>query len=96
MFCKSTADTDNFSKCFTWDAPLKSQIEEWRGVLNSHCKKSFKKIWIRKKKVKPISRSIEKLINELNRILNNPESMKNKNMWDSIDTEIAKKKAIAN
>ena len=50
-FRKSTTETEDFTNCFGDDAPLLSQIERWRRVLNSHCKKAFKKIRIKKKRM---------------------------------------------
>jgi 16S rRNA C967 or C1407 C5-methylase (RsmB/RsmF family) len=67
-FRKSTSETEDFTKVFLDDAPLKYQIENWRKVLNIHCKKAFKKIRIRKKKIKPINSSIANLINKRNKL----------------------------
>ena len=92
-FRKSTSETEDFTNCFLDDGPLEVQIENWRRVLNSHCKEVFKKIRIRKKKIKPIKSSIANLINERNRIIANPE---NKDKIDSINNEISEKEAEEN
>ena len=44
MFRELTTETNEFTKCFTVDGSLEVQIEDWRRVLNTHCRNSFKKI----------------------------------------------------
>ena len=92
-FKKSTSEAADFSNCFLDDAPLKSQIENWRKVLNSHCKKSFKKIRIRKRKLKPIQANIAKLINKRNDLSKDDNA---KNEIQALDEEIANKEAEEN
>ena len=58
-------------KCFTDENPLLQQVENWRVVLEKFCKKSFRKIRIRKKSMKPLKESISKLIDERNCLLRN-------------------------
>ena len=65
-FRKLTSETDDFSKCFMNETPLWSQIKMWRRVLETYCKKSFRKIRIRKEKIKPLKQNISKLIDERN------------------------------
>ena len=61
-----TTETDEFSKCFMNELPLYLQVNKWRNTLDKFCKKSFKKIRIRKKFVKPIKECISKLIDRRN------------------------------
>jgi hypothetical protein len=43
-FKVETSETKEFSSCFDNDLPVLKQIECWKKVFESHCKKSFKKI----------------------------------------------------
>ena len=72
----STSETDEFSRCFTHVLPVLEQVERWRKVLQSHFKKSFKKIRITNKTfAKPINQSISKLIDRRNLLLQKNESI---------------------
>ena len=93
IFKKSTSETYEFTNCFLDEAPLKIQVENWRKVLNSHCKNAFKKIRIRKKKVKPISPSIATLINQRNTL---SDAHENQKKIELIEEEIAEKVALQN
>ena len=90
MFRKITSETNDFTDCFLGDAPLEIQIENWRSALNTHCKEAFKKIRIRKKKMKPINPIIAQLINERNLLSDNSEDQERK---DFIEEEIGDKLA---
>ena len=71
VFTINTSETEDFTDCFNGEAPLSEKIENWKKVLMSHCSKAFKKIRIRDKKTKPISKTVAKLIdkrNEMKRI----------------------------
>ena len=52
-FKSATSETKDFTSCFLNDLPLINQVEDWRKVLNLHCRKSFKKIRIKKKSTQP-------------------------------------------
>ena len=92
IFRKSSSETDEFTNCFLDEAPLEIQVENWRKVLHSHCKNAFKKIRIRKKKVKPISPSIATLINERNTL---STAHGNQIKIELIEKEIADEKSVA-
>ena len=55
--------------------------------MNTHCKQSFKKIRIRKQKIKPIKSSISKLINKRNLLSKNPDE--NSVKIDALNDQIA-------
>ena len=70
-FKKITSETKEFSDCFKDKLPVLQQIERWRGVLKSHCSKTFKKIRISKnKKFNPIKGSLARLVDERNKLVN--------------------------
>ena len=96
VFRKSTSETEDFTKVFLDGAPLKHQIENWRKVLNLHCKKSFKKIRIRKKKIKPINSSIAYLINKRNILSKDKFNIVTEEKIKCLDEEIANKEAEEN
>ena len=93
-FRKSTTETEEFTECFKDDAPLPLQVEMWRTVLNSHCNQSFKKIRIRKKKLKPIKSKISAFINERNILSKDPE--KNEDKINALNEQIAENIAEEN
>ena len=75
IFKSVTSKTEDFTSCFSNDLPLVSQIENWRGVLDSYCGRSFKKIRIKKRRaVKAISPAISNLINKRNLLTQKGES----------------------
>ena len=90
IFRKLTSDTKEFTNCFLDSSPLKLQVEKWREVLNSYCKKAFKKIRIKKKRIKPIKHEIASLIDERNWLVNNAGDQDKIN---SVDIDIAQKEA---
>ena len=57
-FQKLTSETKEFTECFNSNAPLNAQIENWRKVLKSFCKKAFTKIKIKKKRNPQLSKEI--------------------------------------
>ena len=65
----STSKTDEFSNCFKTKLPLLKQVENWRNVLSFYCKKSFKKIRIRRKTKIFVNKSIAELIDKRNNLL---------------------------
>ena len=78
-FRKLTSETEAFSKCFMNDEPVLLQVRKWRNTLETFCKKSFRKIRIRKKNIKPLRPYISNLIDERNKLTlmpNNPSNEK--------------------
>ena len=74
LFKHETSKTREFTNCFRNDLPLCNQIENWRLVLKSFCRKSFKKIRIKKKTVKPLKPEISNLINQRNILIKEKEN----------------------
>ena len=68
-FKNNTSETNEFTECFNNDKSLSEKIENWRKLLASHCKKAFKKIRIRDKKIKPINKKIASLIDKRNDLI---------------------------
>ena len=67
-----TSTTKDFSNCFKSNLSLKTQINQWKHVLDKHCRISFPVIRIRKKFLKPSP--ADKLIDKRNLLLrNNPD-----------------------
>ena len=89
LFKDSTSQTKEFSECFNGENSLLFQIEKWRKILITHCKKSFKKIRIIKNKKEA---SIAVLIDKRNKILHedSEENLK------EIDYKIAECEALEN
>ena len=69
LFRISTSNIKDFENCFNTKFPLLKQVEQWRKVLATHCKKSFKKIRIRKNAKMFVTWSIVKLIDRRNKLL---------------------------
>ena len=65
-FKMNTSNTNNFTACFDGEKPLLEKINDWKKVLKTQCSKSFKKIRIQNKKMKPISKKISNLIDKRN------------------------------
>ena len=68
LFKKITSETEEFTDCFDGDSPLIEKIENWRKLLFSYCSTAFKKIRLRNKKMKPISKKISYLIDKRNKL----------------------------
>ena len=68
---KLTSETDELSNCFADETSLLQQVKSWRGKLENFCKKSFTKIRIRKKSIKPLKETISSLIDERNQLSRN-------------------------
>ena len=66
LFKINTTETSDFTECFDGDSPLVEKIEKWRKVLEKHCSKAFRKIRIKDKKTRPLSKKIATLINKRN------------------------------
>ena len=53
-FKNLTSETDDFSKCFLIEKLILSQVKDWQDTLEAYCKKSFRKIRIKRKNNKPL------------------------------------------
>ena len=73
-----------------------SQIENWRKTLEKCCKKSFRKIRIRKKNNKPLKENVSKLIDKRNILMNQFDDPKVKRKIEEISEEIAEEEAVEN
>ena len=91
-----TSETEEFTKCFVNESPLKLQIEKWRKVLNKYCKEAFSKIRIRKKQNKPLKITISKLIDERNRLITKLDEQQNEVKIELLNKAIADEEAEEN
>ena len=92
-----TSNTKEFSNCFDNGKPLEEQINDWRKVLNKHCKIAFKKIRINhKKRMKPIKPNIACLINQRNKLKKNIQDEETKMKIEDIEINISKLEAAEN
>ena len=66
-FKASTSETDEFSKCFMNNKPVKQHSHDWMELLLTHCTRSFPKIRIKTKHLKQTAAS--KLIDKRNILL---------------------------
>ena len=66
IFKELTTHTEEFTKCFETLKPLQEQCETWKETLESYCKKTFPKIRIKPKGIKPSA--ADKLILEINKL----------------------------
>ena len=80
-----TSETREFSECFNKNAPLTTQVENWRKVLGLKCKKSFKKIRIKSKGKKPVNKTVANLIDKRNKLTQEDQN----NQLDELDKAIA-------
>ena len=71
LFKKLTSETNKVTNCFSNLLPLSLQVKRWRETLETYCKRSFRKIRIRKRKVKPLKSKLMKLINFRNELVKN-------------------------
>ena len=87
-FKKFTSETNEFTQCFEDKKPLFKQIQNWQQMLRKFCNKSFKKIRIKKKSIKPLKEPLKMLINQRNVLMKQPDSMENKNKLEETTNEI--------
>ena len=66
-FKKQTSDTNIFTNCFNTLQSVSVQSEKWLSHINTYIKRSFKKIRIRPKKMKPSS--ADWMINKRNKMV---------------------------
>ena len=92
-FKDATTNTKEFTSCFENKLPVLQQIKKWRKVLKAHCRKSFKKIRIKKRFVKPIKPEMAKLINLRNSLTLKKENQKK---VDNLNEIISNKEAEEN
>ena len=92
-FKNSTSNAVDFIRCFSNKLPILKQIENWRNVLKSHIKRSFRKIRINVKKAKPLSPKILELIDKRNKLFKNGAEKKE---LEEIDQAISKREAEIN
>ena len=85
-FKRMTDETEEFTRCTESEKNITDKIEIWKHLLNDHCKKSFKKMRIRKKKLKPSK--ADKLINERNKLIKNHKE-ENSEEIKKLDMEIS-------
>ena len=74
VFRKLTSETEDFTNCFQDGKPLKQQIENWQRTLKNYCQKSFKKVRVRRNKIKPLKANFSRMINERNMLARIPEN----------------------
>ena len=72
-----TSETNEFTDCFVGKQPLLQKISKWRKVLKVHCSKAFKKIRIKRRSLKPISKKLSGLIDKRNQSVRNGASRPN-------------------
>ena len=73
-FKNLTSKTKDFTSCFSDKLPIMKQISNWRNILKSYFRKSFKKIRIKNQmKIKPLNPKISKLIDLRNSMLKKKE-----------------------
>ena len=83
-----TSETDDFTQCFEDKKPLLEQIENWQQILKAYCRRSFKKIRIKKKTVKPLKHPLKMLIEERNKLIKQIDSLENKTKLEEITNKI--------
>ena len=66
VFKDITTKTRAFTQCFSTKLPVLEQADMWLKLVKAHCRRAFKLIRIRPKKIKPSA--ADKLISERNRI----------------------------
>ena len=77
-FKNLTSETDDFSKYFLSEKPILSQVKDWQDTLEAYCKKSFRKIRIKRKNNKPLIKSV----NEINEAIAEEEAKENRDkLW---------------
>ena len=94
-FQQITSETTEFSECFSTNAPLNAQIENWRKLLRNSCNEAFPKIKIKNKRKPLLSKEIFALLkrrNEISRICsqkinNNMESKTHVRNMHVVDSE---------
>ena len=95
-FLELTSETNEFTKCFENKMPVLKQVDKWLEMLNSFCSKSFKKIHIRSKNVKPLKAPLVKLINQRNVLINRNEGIVNTIELEGVTKRIAELEAEEN
>ena len=92
-FKRLTTGTKEFTNCFNDDLPFEEQIQHWEQLLNSYCRKSFKKIRVRRKNSKPVHKSMKSLISKRNLLAKMNKTSENELKLKVISSEIANEEA---
>ena len=75
------------------DQSLIKQVENWKSVFNSYCRKAFKKVRITKKKfISPVPPEVYKLIDSRNKLVNSDQKAE----VEKLDLEISNIEAEIN
>ena len=84
MFTNLTSNTTKFTSCFEGQSSLEEKVQNWRDVLKTVCKQSFKKIRVKQSR-KNISSTLKALINRRNKLIKEKTSRKiisdMENLW---------------
>ena len=96
IFKKLTSETNELSNCFTDESPILSQVQRWRDLLEVYFQKSFRKIRIRNKKMKPLKDKVSNLIDERNMLMSNSNDPETKSKIEEISQTIADEEAAEN
>ena len=91
-----TSETQQFTDCFENMQSLSEQVEKWRTTLETYCKRSFRKIRIRKNKIKPFQPKLAKLINLRNILMKNVSEPTVKTKIDALNEIISNEEAEEN
>ena len=87
-FKRNTSETEEFTNSFKCPETILEQCDKWITTLKSQCKKSFKTIRIRPKRIQPSS--ADKLINERNKLSKQGKTDKVKEINETIAQIVAK------
>ena len=86
-FKEITSQTNVFTKCFETLQPVLEQSNTWLSHVSTHCKKAFKNIRIRPRKIKPSA--ADRLIGQRNRLLKEKKTDEAKELDNKIAKAIA-------
>ena len=95
-----TSETDELSNCFKNDQSVIKQIENWKSVFDSYCRKAFKKVRITKKKfVTPVPREVSELVDLRNELVNAEQKVEVEKLNEAIsniEAEMNRNKILEN
>ena len=95
-----TSETDELSKCFKNDQSVIKQIENWKSVFDSYCRKAFKKVRITKKKfITPVPREVSELVDLRNELVNAGQKVEVEKLNEAIsniEAEMNRNKILEN
>ena len=85
-----TQHTGDFIKCFEGNVPTATKFSRWRNVLDTYCKRAFRKIRVKSKKVKPSgAEELNNKRNKLIKLIETKRNIKTQEEIDILDKEIA-------